>query len=502
MSQRFRGSLHSSIGLFSVTVVPSANVTILLNGTVLSVNASTAFFFATAPVAIGVQQPTPSVKPVITIRTSSCDSNSTMFSSTLLNASDWLVASSIADSVALQASLRPGQRVRGLFCTPAKHHYAVGVRAGTVLLQFDGLAIFSTAPMPAATAVSLYLVPVSGGNAISRVIALNTSALAQAIDVALSPSVASVEAAVFVIASIVPLAYSFTFSIADCLMGDDQTQTCALSAASARRAIATNYTFTAPIQAGHFTLSVDIGAAHAQGIDHSVRQPGATQRDCSARVRARAVCGTQHVTVLVGHGAERRISRDRTVDRQQHAVAADGGRLWRSSRFCATRDSGADAQSDDLDTADGCNEQQRTEHKKYTAGFRDHQRGDDDDSQTIYIAVGGAVGGVCLIGVLVAMGALVRRRRRAQQQQQQQQPVGGQQQQEPVPMSEFTSARAEADSVPKQEYASSGLVLGKPAGSHYVSYHARVSVLAPVADRGRCDVVVLIGQAENVRTGG
>lgn len=252
-------------GLFSIGVVPSANVTLLLNDSVLSVNASTAFFFASAPLAISVRMLSLTVKPIVTIRTSPCDNNTTVFSSAVQNASDWLVAHSIADSLALRASLRPGRRVRGLFCSPSKHYYAVGVRATTIAIHFDGFAIFSLTADPPTTAVFLYLVPESGGSGVSRVVALNSSALAQPTDVLLSHSVAPVEDVVLVIAASVPLAYSFSFSIADCLMGDDSTPTLAFGA----RVVGSicpagdHDTFIAPIHAGNFTLTIDVGELSA-----------------------------------------------------------------------------------------------------------------------------------------------------------------------------------------------------------------------------------------------
>jgi hypothetical protein len=152
-------------GLFALDVAPSVNVTLLLNETVLSVGAATAFFFASTPVAIGVRQTSTTAKPAVTVRACSCDGNSAVFSSALLNSSDSLVALTVNASLALQTSLQQGRRVRGVFCAPAKHHYAVGVRAGTVVVKFDRLAIFGTAaakPVVPQPALSLYLVSASG----------------------------------------------------------------------------------------------------------------------------------------------------------------------------------------------------------------------------------------------------------------------------------------------------------------------------------------------------
>jgi hypothetical protein len=154
-----------------------------------------------------------------------------VFSSALLNSSDSLVALTVNASLALQTSLQQGRRVRGVFCAPAKHHYAVGVRAGTVVVKFDRLAIFGTAaakPVVPQPALSLYLVSASGGvAAISRVVELSTSAPTLPPDVPLSPALAPAGEAVLVLAASVPLMYSISFTLANCPMGDDSTQTLA-----------------------------------------------------------------------------------------------------------------------------------------------------------------------------------------------------------------------------------------------------------------------------------
>jgi hypothetical protein len=252
----------SSTGLFAVDVVPSTNVTLLLNETVLSVGAATAFFFAVTPVAIGIRQTNATVKPAVTVRACSCDGNSAVFSAALVNASDSLVALTVNASLALQGSLQHGRRVRGVFCARAKHHYAVGVRAGTVILKFDRLSIFGTPapPVTPQTAFSLYLVPASGGGAISRVVELKTNTSTRPADVLLSPTVAPAEEAVLVLAAWVPLMYSVSFTLADCLLGDDSTQvlTAGVRTVSNLCPAGDRDTFSVPVQAGNFTLTVDV----------------------------------------------------------------------------------------------------------------------------------------------------------------------------------------------------------------------------------------------------
>lgn len=251
-------------GLFALDVAPATNVTLLLNETVLSIGAATAFFIATTPVAIGVRQTNATVKPVVTVRACSCDGDSAVFSAALVNGSDSLVALTVNASLALQASLQQGRRVRGVFCAPAKHHYAVGVRAGTVVLKFDRLSIFGSAvakPVVPQTALSLYLVPASGGTAISRVVELFTNASTRPGDVLLSPTVAPVEEAVLVLAASVPLMYSVSFTLADCLQGDESWRAlrAGVRTVSNLCPAGDRDTFAASVQAGNFTLTVDVG---------------------------------------------------------------------------------------------------------------------------------------------------------------------------------------------------------------------------------------------------
>jgi hypothetical protein len=224
--------------LFSSGVAPSANVTLLLNVyTVLSFNASTAFFFATTtPVAIGVRQPAPSLKPVATIRTSLCGSNTT----------DNCVLICAAQHQRLAVAPLSQTRSRcNLLCDRA------GVRE-----------VFSTALTSTAPAVSLYLVPVSGGNAISRVHALNTSAQAQPNAMHLRPTLLFRRKRPCARHRFHGAAGVFVHVHGRRLL-DRRRCTHALAfgvrAASNICPAGDRDTFTAPAPAGNFTLSVDIG---------------------------------------------------------------------------------------------------------------------------------------------------------------------------------------------------------------------------------------------------
>lgn len=265
-SYLFSPAPPTGTGLFALDVAPSVNVTLLLNETVLSVGAATAFFFATTPVAIGVRQTSAAARPTVTVRACSCDGNSAVFSSALVNGSDSLVALTVNASLALQPSLQQGRRVRGVFCASlVKHHYAVGVRAGTVVVKFDRFAIFGTAaatPAVPQLALSLYLVSASGGAvAISRVLELNTSAPTLPPDVPLSAALAPAGEAVLVLAASVQLMYSISFTLADCSMGNDSTQTLAAGVRTVSNLCPAGDrdAFVAPVQAGNFTLTIDVG---------------------------------------------------------------------------------------------------------------------------------------------------------------------------------------------------------------------------------------------------
>jgi hypothetical protein len=496
-----------SAGVFAIDVAPATNLSLLLNDTVLSTGAATAFFFATATVAIGVRPPSTAVKPTITVRSCSCDGDSAVFSAALVNGSDSLVALSVNESLALQASLRPGRRVRGIFCAPAKHHYAVGVRTGSVVLKFDRLAVFSTGAKAsvAQTALSLYLVPASGGTAISRVVELNTSAPVRPADVHLSPTESPAEEAVLVIAASVPLMYAVSFTLADCLMGNDSTQ--ALSVGT--RVVGSicpagdRDSFAADVQAGNFTLTVDIGdqvlsaplqlKATVSVFETSLMQNLTAQPACvleafvahnvsscswaleqSAGFLSIELAADNSNQTLVDYGVS-------LVFVPRPTVAPTPAPLT-ASTTASVADSTA-APVGGCDKRNGTDCQTPPSSATSAAAAETPSAG---DSQTIYIAVGVAVGAVCLIGGAVLALVLVRRRGRL--------PTAAPAltQQQAVPMSEFTSARLDGDDgvspianltapsnpssvSPKSEYASMFSVNSKSAYDQFTPAEAAVT---------------------------
>jgi hypothetical protein len=463
-------------GLFALDVAPASNVSLLLNDTVLSVGVSTAFFFATTPLAISVRLPSATVRPVITVRACSCDGDSAVFSAALKNVSDSLVALSVNESLALQASLQAGRRVRGVFCAPAKHHYAVGVRAGTVVLKFDRLSIFATGKtVPAAqTALSLYLVPASGGTAISRVVELNVSAPLRPADVHLSPFVAPTEEAVLVVAASVPLMYAVSFTLADCLMGDDSTQALSVGArvVSSICPAGDRDTFSAEVQAGNFTLTVDIGdqvlsaplqlKATLSVYESAVRQNLTAQPACvlEAFVAHNVSSCTWALEQSAGF-----LSIELAADTSNVTLVGYGVVLAFVPRATpaptpapATTSTSPVANSTGAPPAGGCDKLNGTDCHTLISSATSAAAAETPsagDSKTIYVAVGVAVGAACLIGGVVLIVLVMRRRRQTS--------APAITQQQAVSMSEFTSARFDGDGVSPYASTAQAFMVAAPS---------------------------------------
>jgi hypothetical protein len=468
--------------LFAIDVAPATNVSLLLNDTVLTpIGAATALFFTTKPVAIGVRPPSTTAKPTITIRACSCDGNSAAFPASLLSGSDWLVALSVNASLAVQASLRPGRRLRGLFCAPAKHHYAVGVRAGTVVLKFDRFSIFSTgARLPVAqTAVSIYLVPASGGSAISRVVELNTSAPMQPADVHLSPAVALAEEAVLVIAASMPLMYAVSFTLADCLMGDDSTQplVVGMRTTSIICPAGDRDTFSAAVQAGNFTLTVDIGGQQLSAPLVLTATLSVFENAQQRNVTAQPVCILEPFVAYNVSSCSWSLEQsdgllliELTVDNNNMEVFDYGVTLAFVPKPTAAPTPASLSNDSLIECGD---ERNRTQNCTQFSTMRSMVAIETmDDSEMIYVVAGVTGAAACLCGVgLVVLVDFIRRHRRAAKMSQlspsQQQQSPSQQQPQALSMTELTSVTT---CVPDDDAS---------RGSQYVSTAQAVNVSAP-----------------------
>jgi hypothetical protein len=82
------------------------------------------------------------------INSVACDETSTLFAPEIVSGTSWLVSLTVAAATAKRAQLQAleqrGGFVRGIFCAPDVHYYALGVRNGSFLVQLSSVRSLSS----------------------------------------------------------------------------------------------------------------------------------------------------------------------------------------------------------------------------------------------------------------------------------------------------------------------------------------------------------------------
>jgi hypothetical protein len=224
----------SAPGIFTLRVVSqraastAVSVQVLANTTYLTLNDqyvtagnrlnASGFVSLTGPTNLTFSSVISSLGELsVVINTVGCGETSNLFSPEVLNASSWLVATTIAGANAkrneFQALEQSGGYVRGVFCTtPDVHYYALGVRNGSIVVQWSSVEELSSS----STLGSVYLVSSAGAALGTKSIFYSSSSA-----ITLTQAAAQTDNIFLAIESTAPFAYVLSVVVSGCNVADE-----------------------------------------------------------------------------------------------------------------------------------------------------------------------------------------------------------------------------------------------------------------------------------------